>query len=318
MSSSSADPLRVLYIVGAGRSGSTVLDTVLGNHPDTVSVGELSELHRSAWLDNEYCACGQPAGDCDFWSAVRSTWQQLAPGGSVEGYLALRGRFERLRSGALLRSFHARLHRTRALTAYLEQTAALFEAIGRVSGRRVIVDSSKNPLRAAWLSRIPSIDLRIIHLVRDSRGVAWSRKKALARDVEAGVGHSLAAHPAWYSVVYWTITNLLSARIRRRRRKHGVLVRYEDFVSQPETELARIGRACDLDCSGIARALAGGEAFPVGHTVAGNRLRMAGRVTLKADWEWLERLPTADRRICWALSGWLLKRYGYPRQSRAA
>ena len=184
--------------------------------------------------------------------------------------------------------------------------------------QRVIVDSSKNPLRAAWLSRLPSIDLRVIHLVRDSRAVAWSRKKALARDVEAGIGHPLAARPAWYSVVYWTVANLLSARVRRRARNRGVLIRYEDFVSQPETELSRIGEACHLDCSELGRALIAGEAFPVGHTVAGNRLRMAGRVTLKPDWEWLERLPATDRRICWALSGWLLKHYDYSRRSRAA
>ena len=73
-----------------------------------------------------------------------------------------------------------------------------------------------------------------------------------------------------------------------------------------------------LDCGGLVRALESGESFSVGHTVAGNRLRMAGQVRLKPDWDWIERLPDSDRRTCWRLSGWLMKRYDYPRQAKAA
>ncbi len=311
-------PLKLIYIVGAGRSGSTVLDTVLGNHPDVVSVGELSNLHRSGWTNDEFCACGRPATTCEFWNAVRQHWSRLSADADVAEYLRLRDRLERFRGGSWLRTEAARLYRSADARRFLEQTGSLLEAIAAASGRRVIVDSSKTPLRVAWLARLPGVDLRLIHLVRDSRAVAWSRKKSLAKNVEAGVQHALAARPAWYSVLYWTVSNLLAARQRRRAGRRGVLVRYEDFVSDPVSELARIGAACDLDCNDLAVALAEGEPFAVGHTVAGNRLRMAGQIRLRADWEWVEQLPAADRRTCWNLSGWLLRQYGYPRQARAA
>ena len=314
----STSPLRIIYIVGAGRSGSTVLDTVLGSHPDAISVGELSNLHRSAWINNEFCACGEPADGCGFWNEVRETWLNATRGASVENYLGMQARFERFRPAAMLRTEAASLFSTAAARRYLEQTGSLYESIAAVSRRRVIVDSSKTPLRARWLARLPGVDLRLVHLVRDSRAVAWSRKKALARDVQAGVQHDLAARPAWYSVLYWTISNLFAARLRRRSGDRGVLVRYEDFVSDPAGELVRIGDACGLDCSGLVRVLESGESFSVGHTVAGNRLRMAGQVRLKPDWDWIERLPESDRRTCWRLSGWLMKRYDYPRQAKAA
>ncbi len=313
-----SEPIKLIYIVGAGRSGSTVLDTVLGNHPDAVSVGELSNLHRAAWTNNEFCACGRPATTCEFWNAVRENWSRRSAGADVADYLRLRDRSERFRGGSWLRTEAAGLYRSASVRRYLEQTASLLEAIAETSRRRVIIDSSKTPLRAAWLARLPGIDLRLIHLVRDSRAVAWSRKKSLAKNVEAGVQQALAARPAWYSVLYWTISNLLAARQRRRAGRRGVLVRYEDFVSDPVTELARIGAASELDCHDLAVALAGGESFAVGHTVAGNRLRMTGQVRLKADWDWIEQLPAADRRTCWNLSGWLLRQYNYPRQARAA
>jgi len=311
-------PLRIVYIVGAGRSGSTVLDTVLGNHPQAVSVGELSNLHRSAWVNNEFCACGEPANDCGFWNEVRSRWLRSTSGASIESYLELRDRFERFRSAALWRTETASLYRSSSARRYLEQTGMLLESIAAVSGRRVIIDSSKTPLRVRWLARLPGIDLRLVHLVRDSRAVAWSRKKALKRNEEAGVQHDLAARPAWYSVAYWTVSNLLAARLRRGMGKRGVLVRYEDFVTEPGRQLLRIGEACGLDCGSLAEALEAGESFSVGHTVAGNRLRMAGAVRLKADWDWIERLDESDRRTCWRLSGWLMKQYDYKREVKAA
>ncbi len=89
----SETPVKVLYITGAGRSGSTILDIVLGNHPDIESTGELSNLVRNGWIGGEslkgierkrvrvpICTCGRrtdipdvedAAEACPFWSSVR-------------------------------------------------------------------------------------------------------------------------------------------------------------------------------------------------------------------------------------------------------
>jgi len=49
----------------------------------------------------------------------------------------------------------------------------------------------------------------------------------------------------------------------------------------------------------------------VRHTIAGNRMRMAGRVRLRADVEWQEKMSPWDRWLCWTLAGWKLRQYGY-------
>jgi hypothetical protein len=59
------------------------------------------------------------------------------------------------------------------------------------------------------------------------------------------------------------------------------------------------------------QALLNGEPIRVEHPIAGNRMRMKGNVTLKPDWEWMDRLPTRDRVICWLTGGWLLLTYRY-------
>ena len=68
---------------------------------------------------------------------------------------------------------------------YAEMTAALYRSISDVSGKTVILDSSKKPLRTYALLATGTVDVRVLHLVRDGRGVVWSRLKSLPRDVEA-------------------------------------------------------------------------------------------------------------------------------------
>jgi hypothetical protein len=43
-------PVRVLRITGLGRIGCTMLDIVLGNHPQIESVGEVENLMRTGWI----------------------------------------------------------------------------------------------------------------------------------------------------------------------------------------------------------------------------------------------------------------------------
>ena len=74
---SGEEPVRVLFIVGCGRSGSTILDTVLGNHAAIESVGEACHLAEKAWLSEDtYCACGKLGRECDFWAEVRRCWNR--------------------------------------------------------------------------------------------------------------------------------------------------------------------------------------------------------------------------------------------------
>jgi hypothetical protein len=62
--------IRVVYITGFGRSGSTVLNITLGQHADVIATGELGNLSRRVWHSDEYCSCGARVRSCPFWSAV--------------------------------------------------------------------------------------------------------------------------------------------------------------------------------------------------------------------------------------------------------
>lgn len=312
--------VRVIYIMGAGRSGSTLLDTVLASHPDVVGVGELTNLHSAGWTANEVCACGQLGTECHFWGRVRSGWQRRCPDATVEGYVALQKQFEFFHWFGVrnvLRMMRQQVSQTNDFRAYLRQTEALYQAIAEASGKSIVVDSSKSPVRGALLAHLKSVDLRLIHLVRDARAVAWSRKKSLDANKQAGVQTAIKPRPVWYSVGYWAFVNVLSMIVCLLRWNGSLRMRYEDFVSSPKPQMDRVSRVVELDYSSAVQALLNGDSIKVEHPIAGNRMRMKGSITLKPDWEWMDRLPSRDRAISWITGGWLLFTYGYPMRNRS-
>ena len=71
------------YIAGSGRSGSTLLDTALGSHPNILSVGEIGRLPASL-LDGaklsmpDRCACGASLDACALWGPILTDARRLS------------------------------------------------------------------------------------------------------------------------------------------------------------------------------------------------------------------------------------------------
>ena len=310
-----AGPVRVLFIGGLGRSGSTLLDRMLGRLDDVWSVGELVHLWERGLAENNRCGCGRRFADCPFWRRVGEVafggWDTL----DVAEVLALKGSVDRNRFVPLMvlpglwPRYRARLER------YLTLLERLYAAVREVSGRPLLVDASKHASSAFLVRRMPGVDLRLVHLVRDSRGVAFSWTKRMRRaEVVSGDALMATDTPLRMSaryLAYNLLFHLLGALGVR-----SLLLRYESLVRDPAGELARV-----LDLAG--RPAAAGELGFVGdgwvelgssHALAGNPMRFSsGRVPLRVDEEWRGRLPRRHRLLTVAATWPLLAAYGYLR-----
>lgn len=317
----------VAYIMGAGRSGSTVLDMLLGAHPHIQGVGELCNVVRAGWIAGQYCSCGHRTPDCEFWQAVREQWRQEADGADPRHYEYLLQAFEHRRLSAVRLAWTRRpdllslpARSGVAFRDYARQTAALFRAIAAVSGKAIIVDSSKNPARALALlaadRHFGLLDLRLIHLVRDVRGFAWSNRKSFRKDEAKGVQADLAGRPIWKSALVWVFVNLWSDYVRRRHdRRRSLLLKYEDLTSRPEAALQALAQTLGVNVDPWLEMLKAAVPLRPGHVVAGNRVRMEREIRLQPDLEWQSRLSPADKRVCWMLAGWKAALYGYSPQN---
>ena len=73
---------KLVYIAGYGRSGSTLLDVILGMHPEIECNGELSYLFNIADDYQERCDCGLELRECPKWKHV---FRQLQDQGLEQG-----------------------------------------------------------------------------------------------------------------------------------------------------------------------------------------------------------------------------------------
>lgn len=306
--------MKVIYIMGLGRSGSTLLDLVLGNHSSIESVGELRNLPLLGWMKPGICSCGATAGDCDYWQNVRALWTAKIGAGKIERLIELQDRYERIRS--FPRLVRNRLQTSFAFREYGEMVSALYQAIQQVSGKSMIVDSTKYPARAYALLQTREIDLYLVHLVRDGRAVIWSCIRKPNTNPDGSALHIDAVELARRTSLHWLRVNLACDVLLSLPSTRGVRVRYEDLVEKPSDALVPIGNMMGLDMAHLARDLASGEEMRVGHMIAGNRVRMSGAVRLKPDLEWKEKLCAEERQVFWKRAGWLARRYGFDNQPR--
>lgn len=233
--------VNTLYIMGYGRSGSTFLDIVLGNHADIQGLGELTNVVGRGWGAGGLCSCGERANRCPFWAKVRQRWNELSGRDDAERYYpSLQEKFEWYSS--LPRLLLERRKPSSEFREYARLTSTLLEAVRAVGDKPIVVDSSKSPIRALALFTASEVDLCVVHLVRDGRGVAASLDRSWRKDEKAGITRDIKARPVWRTALFWALTNLISGWVRRRLgSEKAFMVRYDDLVSNPPEVLGEIG-----------------------------------------------------------------------------
>src|SRR5258708_28770697 len=115
---------------------------------------------------------------------------------------------------------------------------ALHEAIGQVTGAGVVVDSSKRAAEAALAMLLPGVQTYVVDVVRDPRGVAYSRGRRKA-EFDHERRPELPRQNCASSGANWLWINSVASLLARE--KVPVLrVRYEDLVDEPQAWLSRI------------------------------------------------------------------------------
>jgi hypothetical protein len=310
-----APPVRVLFIGGLGRSGSTLLDRMLGQLDGVWSVGELVHIWQRGLKENNLCGCGRRFRDCHFWRRVGEEafggWDTV----DVDEVLDLQHAVDRTRRvplmclPALWPPYRARLRR------YLDLLDRLYRAVRQVAGAPLLVDASKHASHGFLLRRMPGLDLRLVHLVRDSRGVAFSWGK-LMRRLEVVDAEALMATttPLRMSARYLAHNSLF--HLLRRLGVPTLLLRYESLVRDPAGQLAQVlGHAGRPPAAGELGFVGDGwvELGP-SHALAGNPMRFrSGRVPLRVDEEWRGQFRRRHRLVTAASTWPLLLAYGYLR-----
>jgi Sulfotransferase family len=309
-----AAPIRVAFIGGWGRSGSTLLAALLGEVPRLVPVGELRYVWDRGLRDDELCGCGERFSECAFWQEVGRAafggWDRI----DAAEVLALDQAVTRHRYLPLMLARRLNRGYTEKLDRYAGYLARLYAGIRDVSGSDMIVDATKDPSYAFVLRRVPGLRFNVVHIVRDSRGAAFSWSKTVARpERTSGTNELMPQYGALHAGLRWVAYNLLFHLVSLVGVKR-VFLRYEALVSAPGREVERVLRELGSppqngDLAGIA-----GDSFELRphHTIGGNPMRFRhGRMRVRADQAWRSAMEPRQRWQVVAVTWPLMLGYGY-------
>jgi len=320
---------RLVYLLAASHSGSTLLAILLGSHPEICTAGEL-KLTSLGDVDRYLCSCRTKIRECPFWSGIREKMHlrgfdfDISDAGTdlvsgADPYL--RRLLRPLHRGPVLEFFRdAALGLSPAwrsrLARFQTSNSALAESICVSTGRNVIVDSSKVAIRLKYLLRNPALDVKVVRLIRDGRGVALAYVDP-ARFADAsdpglrggGMGSSREGEKLEIAdaALEWRRSNeeadaILAALDPSRWRS----VRYEDLCSEPDTTLRSLFSFLDVD-PGVGLPQLDFD----GLHVIGNGMRLDSSRMIRLDERWRKALTPAHLRVFDSVAGSLNRRLGY-------
>ena len=291
---------KYIFICSPGHSGSTLFDLILGAHPEILSLGEISFLPKNIAL-NTLCSCGVPVKSCLFWRRIihslsdklehdllkdpyflnlglvksidvidtsRQTAMYLAHRKIVRGLIYL----EQRHGFAVGRLFRQEFQNS------IENNLLLYDTALMLSGSKMIVDSSKDYLKAIEAYKKSPNNVRIIILSRDGRGVLYSRlKRGVSR--KEGVKNWLNYYKRGIPVIK-----------RNVPKEHFFYIKYEDIVEQTTYSLRRV---CDFIGLPYVDSMIDFSNYPH-HITNGNNMRLSREIAIKLDESWKTKLTDKD------------------------
>jgi hypothetical protein len=293
--------MRIVFIVGAGRSGSTVFAQRLERAIGATHLGEARYIWSRGVAENHLCECGAPFDRCSFWTAVMHKAFGDAVTTGAERFARLSAGVDRLRH-VPRNSLPALARRAPHLAEWGDIVHGLYAGAASVSGSEVLIDSSKDPSYLFALKATGRFTIDTVHLVRDPRGVAYSWTQSRLRPEIHWEQRYMNTRTPRKSTVRWFSINAAAAYYRARDSR-AMLVRYEDFCAAPDRVLRDVGGRL-----GAAKT----EPGATGHSFSGNPSRFESKPRpISSDESWRAGLPVADRRLVSTISAPLRWRYGY-------
>lgn len=297
-----------MFICSASFSGSTLLDMLIGSHHACESLGEIALLPLD-FATNRPCCCGTHIRECALWSEVAHRLGvdvENHPYGLNLGYLKSRaGNPPWLRVRARLGyglAYLRYMYKLRILHKYrsefeegIRNTFEVYDIVRAITGKQIVVDSSKHHTRGAALYAARPDSVRIIDLVRDGRGVFHSGlKKGFGRK------RSLNAWRRHYAHALPLLRKCVDPN-------HLMRVRYEDLVGDPQRVLGAICRFLSIPYD---PAMIDFRAV-VHHNVNGNDMKYATTTGIVLNEAWKMNLSRSDLQYFERKAGSMNRQFGY-------
>lgn len=282
----------IIYVMSDKRAGSTLLDNILSKSDETVSVGELALLKNHIFRQGAgfrwdwNCSCGQPINSCPFWSKVLEGIDTNAP--SFNTKIQWNFKSNRALAGSFLqpvfKSMLQKIDKRKINGETIQTLFAIYRNVFAHSGKRFIIDSSKNPVHAymLYLHQPPDINVKIIGLKRDLRAIAASKRKWNSlnnKDVNKSLSWLLRN-----SMLYNKISDQVMKLVKDEDK---IQIKYEQLAIDTQGQLDKIVKKTGLQSYAAPQFMHVED----DHTIAGTPQRFTKK-PIRYDNSWEESYQT--------------------------
>jgi len=249
-----------IYLLGAGRSGTTLLAILLNNHEKIETLGEMHQFYEFL-EEGKNCSCGERLQHCLVWKNIQTkiSLEEISTRRKLLEEAETHGKIPKL---LLTKSTNLQ---------YLQVQEELFLQLQQQRKSEWFLDSSKYIARYLLLKKSKKLNLRGIYIVRDPRGVVYSFQKKVQ-----------TSKPPLSALLYYNLINFFGEIVYRLDK--GILkIRYEDLVEKPEATLAKIYTHI-FEEKTTAEVLP--QYFKMPHIVGGNRMKAKKEIKIQPDRKW--------------------------------
>lgn len=277
-----------IFVVGAARSGTTLLQAMIDGHPDIALVGELHFFDQIMRLRETIPEPFDAAAIDRLRQGIRKCHAiQFVP--DVERALDL----------ALPRLAAAPAPTYALLLGYL------LEAFGQLNGAKRVGEKTPTNVRYLWEIVDLFPDARIIHILRDPRDSISSRMR-----------YPFSSSSVIFNTLLWKIEMIYALDFAADPRTHAdryMEIHYEDLVADPAAVMTRIARFIGV---------AFDDSMLVGHQRVDQiikdepwKLGIGQPINRQSVGAWRQRLTPAQVGLLERVAGDYLTRTGYERQA---
>jgi hypothetical protein len=290
--------LKVLYIVGCSRSGSTLLQTLLGLSKEILVLGEVRRL-PAILKRSETCSCGAVLNRCPFWSTILAKLpydlEYLAVGRNnlIENYIEKLMLLLQLKYDNVSKF----LSNSSKQCALYKMTADIYHEASNLAGVKILVDNSKVPFYFAKLRQKNGNSIQPVYLHRDGRAVVYSKLRRTGISVRQA------------SKQYRNTTISMELLRFCLQSKPNFVFRYEDLCAYPEVIINNLRELAGLRNIELKKLKFSPGRY---HFLGGSpSYKERSPLDLQVDQRWSKEMSNKDIEIFKRHAGWINRKLGY-------
>ncbi len=300
---------RIVYIVGRGHSGTTILDCILDNINNVKGCGELAVgLKRIPDLTDNI-----DKETVRFWEKVKNTAERR--GGNLEWDSIVNSQYRQARITTIV--WTALSNKEHDDVEKLKQSIeVIYKSVEEISGSKKIIDSSKEVSRALFMLKHIK-KTKVIHVVRRPCDVVASHFKRvrhrhgfrfMRRNYQSRIFEPIFVIMA---AVSWLVGNILCELLKIKYDDKIITVKYEELCKNPKHVLERICSHLNLNSETLVSKIKKDNDLQIGNQISGNNMLGERKFKLKKSKGGRKKMHWFYFAACKIITYPLSKYYGY-------